>query len=84
MDVNLRIDPQDAITKFHSTIILRSIQNSLEHTYNIFQNSGENLTSYECKIRDVDIATEMMNFTKNNILAKASQFMIAYANTSIY
>jgi flagellin len=55
-------------------------QNRLEHTINNLNTSAENLTSAESRIRDVDMAKEMMNQTKNSILAQASQAMLAQAN----
>jgi flagellin len=59
---------------------LGSIQNRLEHTINNLGTSSENLTSAESRIRDVDMAKEMMEFTKNNILSQAAQSMLAQAN----
>src|SRR5699024_1903464 len=59
---------------------LGAIQNRLEHTINNLGASSENLTAAESRIRDVDMAKEMMNFTKNNILTQASQAMLAQAN----
>lgn len=55
-------------------------QNRLEHTINNLGASSENLTAAESRIRDVDMASEMMTFTKNNILTQASQAMLAQAN----
>ncbi|WP_079475632.1 flagellin N-terminal helical domain-containing protein [Marinococcus halophilus] len=55
-------------------------QNRLEHTINNLGTSAENLQSAESRIRDVDMAKEMMNMTKNNILSQASQSMLAQAN----
>jgi len=55
-------------------------QNRLEHTINNLGTSSENLTAAESRIRDVNMAEEMMNFTKNNILNQASQAMLAQAN----
>ncbi|WP_226085903.1 flagellin [Mesobacillus sp. S13] len=55
-------------------------QNRLEHTINNLNTTAENLTSAESRIRDVDMAKEMMNQTKNSILAQASQAMLAQAN----
>ena len=55
-------------------------QNRLEHTINNLKTSSENLTSAESRIRDVDMAKEMMEQTKNSILAQASQAMLAQAN----
>jgi len=54
-------------------------QNRLEHTINNLQVMQENLTAAESRIRDVDIAKEMMNFTKYHILAQASMAMLAQA-----
>lgn len=55
-------------------------QNRLEHTINNLGTSSENLTAAESRIRDVDMAKEMMNFQKNNILSQAAQAMLAQAN----
>jgi len=55
-------------------------QNRLEHTINNLSTSSENLTAAESRIRDVDMAKEMMEFTKNNILTQASTAMLAQAN----
>ncbi|MBS4204959.1 flagellin Hag [Lederbergia citrea] len=55
-------------------------QNRLEHTINNLNTSSENLTAAESRIRDVDMAKEMMEQTKNSILAQASQAMLAQAN----
>lgn len=55
-------------------------QNRLEHTINNLGASSENLTAAESRIRDSDMAKEMMNFTKNNILVQAAQSMLAQAN----
>lgn len=59
---------------------LGAIQNRLEHTINNLGTSSENLTASESRIRDVDMAKEMMEFTKNNILSQAAQAMMAQAN----
>ena len=59
---------------------LGAIQNRLEHTIANLATSSENLTAAESRIRDVDIAVEMMNFTKYQILAQASTAMLAQAN----
>ncbi|QKY70998.1 flagellin Hag [Lentibacillus sp. CBA3610] len=59
---------------------LGAVQNRLEHTINNLSASTENLTAAESRIRDVDMASEMMEFTKNNILTQASQSMLAQAN----
>lgn len=60
---------------------LGAIQNRLEHTVNNLGTTAENLTSAESRIRDVDMAKEMMSMTKNNILNQAATAMLAQANT---
>ncbi len=57
-----------------------AIQNRLEHTIKNLDTSSENLQASESRIRDVDMAKEMMEFTKNNILQQAAQAMLAQAN----
>ena len=57
-----------------------AVQNRLEHTINNLSTSAENLTAAESRIRDVDMAKEMMEMTKNNILQQAAQSMLAQAN----
>jgi flagellin len=57
-------------------------QNRLEYTINNLNNYSENLTSAESQIRDTDMASEMTNYTKNNILQQAAQSMLAQANQS--
>ncbi|KGK90345.1 hypothetical protein DP73_06755 [Desulfosporosinus sp. HMP52] len=59
---------------------LGAYQNRLEHTITNLGTSSENLTAAESRIRDVDMAKEMMNFQKNNILSQAAQAMLAQAN----
>src|SRR5690625_3031348 len=59
---------------------LGAVQNRLEHTINNLGASAENLQAAESRIRDVDMAKEMMEFTKNNILTQAAQAMLAQAN----
>lgn len=59
---------------------LGATQNRLEHTINNLSTSAENLIAAESRIRDVDMAKEMMEMTKNNILQQASQSMLAQAN----
>ncbi len=59
---------------------LGALQNRLEHTVNNLGTTTENLTSSESRIRDTDMAKEMMNFTKNSILNQAAQAMLAQAN----
>lgn len=60
---------------------LGAMQNRLEHTINNLGTASENLSASESRIRDVDMAKEMMEFTKNNILSQASQAMLAQANS---
>ena len=59
---------------------LGAYQNRLEYTVNNLNTSSENLTAAESRIRDVDMAKEMMNQTKNSILSQAAQAMLAQAN----
>ena len=58
-----------------------ALQNRLEHTINNLGVQTENISAAESRIRDVDMAKEMMGYTKNNILVQASQAMLAQANT---
>jgi flagellin len=60
---------------------LGALQNRLDHTINNLGVTKENLTASESRIRDVDMAEEMMSYTKNNILTQAAQAMLAQANT---
>jgi len=59
---------------------LGAIQNRLEHTINNLDNVAENTTSAESQIRDTDMATEMVRYANNNILAQAGQAMLAQSN----
>jgi len=59
---------------------LGAVQNRLEHTIKNLDTSAENLQASESRIRDVDMAKEMMTYTKNNILQQAAQAMLAQAN----
>ena len=61
---------------------LGAIQNRLEHTINNLDNVVENTTSAEAQIRDTDMATEMVKYSNNQILAQAGQAMLAQANTA--
>ena len=61
---------------------LGAAQNRLEHTINNLDNVVENTTSAESQIRDTDMATEMVKYSNNNILAQAGQAMLAQANQS--
>ncbi|MCM1083006.1 MAG: flagellin [Clostridium sp.] len=62
--------------------LLGAKQNRLGYTINNLENYSENLTSAESQIRDTNMATEMTNYTKNNILQQAAQSMLAQANQS--
>jgi flagellin len=68
----------NTVSKFRGD--LGALQNRLEHTINNLSVSEENMTAAESRIRDVDMAKEMMSYTKNNILVQASQAMLAQAN----
>lgn len=75
----------DVIDKATATVSatrgqLGAVQNRLEHTINNLGVSSENLTSAESRIRDVDMAAEMSEYSKNNILSQAAQAMLAQAN----
>lgn len=59
---------------------LGAVQNRLEHTINNLGTTSENLQSAESRVRDVDMAKEMMNLSKNQILTQAAQAMLAQAN----
>ena len=74
---------QDAISKVSSQrSALGAVQNRLEHTISNLDNVVENTTAAESRIRDTDMAEEMVNYSKNNILAQAGQSMLAQANQS--
>ena len=87
---NAGADASTAIRKIQSAIkhvsaqrsLLGAIQNRLEYTINNLENYAENLTSAESSNRDTDMATEMVNYSKNNILQQAAQSMLAQANQS--
>ena len=78
----------EAITAFDSALNavssqranLGAVQNRLEYTISNLDNTAENLTSAESTLRDVDMAKEMMEYSKNNILNQAAQAMISQAN----
>ena len=90
----LDVSTEDAATKSIETLkasiqkvstqrsALGAIQNRLEHTINNLDNVVENTTSAESQIRDTDMATEMVKYSNNNILAQAGQAMLAQANQS--
>lgn len=80
-------DLMDKVTAAVKTVSARrsqlgAIQNRLDYTINNLENYSENLTSSESNIRDTDMATEMVNYSKNNILQQAAQSMLAQANQS--
>ena len=68
----------DMVSKVRGTF--GAIQNRLEHTINNLAVSTENISAAESRIRDVDMAKEMMSYTKNNILVQSAQAMLAQAN----
>ncbi|WP_317891226.1 flagellin [Paenibacillus oceani] len=88
VDVSTSKGAQTAITVVNNALEtvsaerskLGAYQNRLEHTISNLGTSAENLTASESRIRDVDMAKEMMDFTKNNILSQAAQAMLAQAN----
>jgi flagellin len=61
---------------------LGALQNRLEHTIKNLDTTSENTSAAESRIRDTDMAKEMVNYSKNNILAQAGQAMLAQANQS--
>ena len=74
---------QDAISKVSTQrSALGALQNRLEHTVANLDNVSENTSSAESRIRDTDMAKEMVTYSKNNILAQAGQSMLAQANQS--
>jgi flagellin len=74
---------QVAINKVSSErSALGALQNRLEHTIANLNTTSENTSASESKLRDVDMASEMVNYSKNNILAQAGQSMLAQANQS--
>ena len=81
-------DANEAITAFDAALNavssqranLGAVQNRLEYTISNLDNTSENLTSAESTLRDVDMAKEMMEYSKNNILNQAAQAMISQAN----
>lgn len=88
LDISSRDKASSSITSIDNAIkkvsdqrsSLGAVQNRLEHTINNLGTSSENLTAAESRIRDTDMAAEMMAFTKNNILTQAAQSMLAQAN----
>ena len=61
---------------------LGAVQNRLEYTINNLNTTSENTSAAESLIRDTDMASEMVNYSKNQILAQAGQSMLAQANSS--
>ena len=88
VDISTQSGAQTAVSKIKDAINsvsstrgdLGAIQNRLEHTINNLSVTTENMTAAESRIRDTDMADEMMSYTKNNILVQASQAMLAQAN----
>ena len=88
IDISTQVGAQTAVDKIKTAINsvsstrgdLGAIQNRLEHTINNLSVTSENMTAAESRIRDVDMANEMMAYTKNNILVQSSQAMLAQAN----
>ena len=81
-DANTAINKLDDAIKTVSTqrAKLGAVQNRLEHTVNSLNTANENMTASESQIRDTDMASEMIKYTKSNILQQASQSMLAQAN----
>ncbi len=88
VDVSERDSANEGINKIDDAIKtvstqrakLGAIQNRLEHTVNSLNVANENLSAAESQIRDTDMASEMIKYTKSNILQQASQSMLAQAN----
>ncbi len=88
LDVSSRTAANDALTVLDNAIeavssqrsMLGALQNRLEHTITNLEVASENLTAAESRIRDVDMAAEMTEFTKNQILTQAGTAMLAQAN----
>ncbi len=88
VDITTATGATDAITTINDAITavsderakLGAVQNRLEHSIKNLDTSAENLQAAESRVRDVDMAKEMMQFTKNNILTQAATAMLAQAN----
>lgn len=88
LDISTQDGANEAINKIDDAIKtvssqrakLGAVQNRLEHTVNSLSTAEENLQSAESQIRDTDMASEMIKYTKSNILQQASQSMLAQAN----
>ena len=75
---SIGVDAIKQVSKQRSA--LGAVQNRLEHTISNLDNVVENTTSAESRIRDTDMAEEMVSYSKNNILMQAGKFMLAQAN----
>jgi flagellin len=88
IDISKKFGAQTAVETINNAIekvssqrsALGAMQNRLEHTINNVGAASENLSAAESRIRDVDMAKEMMSFTKNSILQQAATAMLAQAN----
>ncbi len=83
-DARTKLDTIKAAIEGISTIrsTFGAMQNRLEHTIDNLDNVVENVTAAESRIRDTDMADEMVKYSKNNILTQAGQSMLAQANQS--
>jgi len=90
VDVSTQTGAQESIDSIDSAIgtvskqrsLLGAVQNRLEHTISNLDNTAENLQAAESAIRDVDMADEMVQYSKNNIIQQAATSMLAQANQS--
>ncbi len=88
VEIDVTDDTDDAINKFDSAIgtvstkrsMLGALQNRMEYAMRMNDNYAENLQASESRIRDLDMAKEMMSYTKTNILSQAAQAMLAQSN----
>ena len=88
LEITSETKASDAIDKIKTAIntvssqraTLGALQNRLEHTINNLDVAAENLSSANSRIRDTDMAKEMMNYTKMNVLVQSAQAMLAQAN----
>ena len=88
INVSTQTDAENAVEEIDNALTtvsserskLGAYQNRLEHTISNLNTSSENMTAAESRIRDVDMAKEMMNMTKENIKAQAAQAMLSQAN----
>jgi flagellin len=92
LDISSRNGAENSIVDIDKAIQLVSshrsrmgaYENALEHTLNNVQNYGSNITASESRIRDIDMAKEMMELSKNNILSQAAQSIISQVNKQPY